>query len=389
MQFRDFSKAKEFARALNLNTYYDWRDYCDSGQLPIDIPKSPDHKYKESGWVSWGDWLGTGSIASFNRIYRPFYEAREFARSLNFSYKKDWIDFSKRKEFPEDLPKNPHQSYKELGWNGWGNWLGTGRKRMKPDDYREYLLARGFVRSLGLKSGSHWNEFCRQGLCPADIPNNPARVYKNKGWKGMGDWIGTDQPAYKNRVYKSFFEARSYVHQLTLKNGDEWKVFCKSGKLPNDIPATPSQVYQDSGWSGMGDWLGTGRIATQAMNYKIYEDARKYIHSLKIKTSTEWELYAKSGNRPTDIPSRPSKVYKNKGWENWGAWLGTGSLHPRDIDYLSFSKARETVHKLKIKSTKDWNEYSKEGKLQTNIPSNPQKKYAKSGWLNWSDWLGT
>jgi hypothetical protein len=44
---------------------------------------------------------------------------------------------------------------------------------------------------------------------------------------------------------------------------------------------------------------------------------------------------------------------------------------------------------LKIKSTKDWNEYSKEGKLQTNIPSNPQKKYAKSGWLNWSDWLGT
>ena len=41
-----------------------------------------------------------------------------------------------------------------------------------------------------------------------DIPNDPRQVYKNNGWQGMGDWLGTGTVAYKNIQYKPFNKER-------------------------------------------------------------------------------------------------------------------------------------------------------------------------------------
>ena len=37
--------------------------------------------------------------------------------------------------------------------------------------------------------------------------------------------------------------------------------YCRSGKKPNDIPATPEKVYADAGWAGSSDWLGNSTAA--------------------------------------------------------------------------------------------------------------------------------
>jgi hypothetical protein len=69
-------------------------------------------------------------------------------------------------------------------------------------------------------------------------------------------------------VFRSFEEARKFVHALRLKNRDEWAKYCK-GELagyeakPNDIPTNSRQTYRDQGWRGWGDWFGTGTIAVQ------------------------------------------------------------------------------------------------------------------------------
>lgn len=34
-----------------------WREYCESGQKPDNVPANPDEVYKDS-WTSWCDWLG-------------------------------------------------------------------------------------------------------------------------------------------------------------------------------------------------------------------------------------------------------------------------------------------------------------------------------------------
>ena len=75
----------------------------------------------------------------------------------------------------------------------------------------------------------------------------------------MGDCLGRKQVVKPEKIY--FEEARGYVHSLRLQNREEWRKFTKSGKLPKSIPADPANVYGDKGWKGMGDWLGTGRIA--------------------------------------------------------------------------------------------------------------------------------
>ncbi|MDC0323717.1 hypothetical protein OAM21_00825, partial [Verrucomicrobia bacterium] len=98
---------------------------------------------------------------------------------------------------------------------------------------------------------------CKSGKLPADIPANPESTYKGKGWTGFGDWLGTGNIASHRRQYRNFNAARVFARSLNLKSGSEWRVFCKSGKLPDDIPATPDRTYKDKGWKGIRDWLGT------------------------------------------------------------------------------------------------------------------------------------
>ena len=49
------------------------------------------------------------------------------------------------------------------------------------------------------------------------------------------------------------------------------------------FPANPSGVYKNDGWAGIGDWLGTGRIANQNMIYLPFEEARAFVHSLGLR----------------------------------------------------------------------------------------------------------
>ena len=113
--------------------------------------------------------------------------------------------------------------------------------------------------------------------------------------------------------FRPFAEARDYVHTLKLKNQEEWRAYSKSTTKPPDIPANPEEVYRKQ-WNGIGDWLGTGRIASRDMKFLPFEKAKDIVHSLGLKNKTEWEKYCKSGKRPKDIPSNPHGTYR-KYWK--------------------------------------------------------------------------
>ncbi len=57
--FRSFKEARKFARSLNLRTWKEWINLAKSGKLPSDLPKNPLHVYRNKGFVSVYDWLGT------------------------------------------------------------------------------------------------------------------------------------------------------------------------------------------------------------------------------------------------------------------------------------------------------------------------------------------
>jgi superfamily II DNA or RNA helicase len=374
---RPFEVARAFVQDLYLKSVKEWEAYCISGNRPADIPSNPQRTYTDS-WADWGDWLGTGRQGKFS--WRPFEEARDFARGLKLNGTEEWWTYCKSSKRPSDIPTAPYLVYAAAGWVDWGDWLGTGRGRI---DWRSFEDARAFVRGLKLKNGTEWRAYCLSGKKPSDIPNNPNETYPDVGWTSLSDWLGAGR---RMGGWRSFEEARTYVRSLGLKSQKEWEAYCKSGKKPDDIPRTPWRVYADD-WVSWADWLG-GRHHHRIGGWRPYEDARNYVHGLGIKSQTEWKAYCQSGERPEDIPASPSLVYTDD-WVNWADWLGNGKWAEKwaSRSWRPFEEARAFVHSLGLKSHKEWRAYRTSGNKPEDIPTHPEMAYADD-WVSWSDWLG-
>jgi hypothetical protein len=376
-QFLSFQDARNIVHYKKLKNTKQWRLFTKSKDFPSNIPSSPAKVYKNKGWVNVGDWLGTGTIAVFNKSFLPFNEAREFVKKLKIKNSGGWDSYCKSGNKPQNIPSSPSYSYKKE-YLGIKDWLGTGQRIV----YREYTDAKKFVKKLDLKSYKEWKEYCKSGNKPDNIPANPSTVYK-KEWTGYGDWLGTGTVASFNREYKTFEDARKFVQELNLKNQIEWIKYIKSGNKPEDIPAGPNTVYKKE-WRGSKDWLGTG----QRIVYREYTDAKKFVKKLDLKSYKEWKEYCKSGNKPQNIPAKPNDVYKNKGWKGVGDWLGTGTIAPQDRVYKTFEDAKKFVQELKIIGTKEWRELTKTKDFPKDIPKSPERVYIKQ-WTTWGEWLGT
>ena len=143
--------------------------------------------YKEK-WKGWGDWLGTGSIATRNRENWSFEKAKEYVRSLGLKSQHEWAKFCKSGRKPNGIPSTPNVTYKKY-WKGYGDWLGTGYVATFNREYLTFPEAREYVHSLGFKSREEWMNYCRSGKRPPDIPSTPNQVYESE-WKGC--LIGLD-----------------------------------------------------------------------------------------------------------------------------------------------------------------------------------------------------
>ena len=403
LSWMPFEEARGFARSQKLKRKRQWTEYTkgklpDLQPLPKDIPISPQSVYKNKGWEGFRDWLGSE--------YREFEKAREFARSLNLKNTYEWYQFAKGEypglsALPEDVPVGPFGAYKTKGWVGWGDWLGTGRVANSDRKFREFNLAREFVRSLGIRNKAQWRKYAKGKLpdlppLPDDIPIAPDVVYKNLGWEGIRDWLGTE--------YRELEKAREFVHSLGLNRKDQWIQYTNSGRpdlppLPKDIPVSPSKVYKDKGWTIWGEWLGTGRVAPKFREFREFEKAREFARSLGLNGQMQWRKYAKGKLPdlppiPEDVPSNVSLVYRDKGWISWGDWLGTGTVAPQYREYRNFKAAREFAHSLHLMSSREWGEYVTGDRpdlppLPRDIPSSPHKVYKDEGWISSGDWLGT
>jgi superfamily II DNA or RNA helicase len=381
--WRNFEDARIFARGLGLKSVIGWKEYCQAGQKPADIPYEPSKTYLRSGWYGYGDWLGTGAIAFRDRQIQPFKKARAFARNLKLKSSTEWWEYCQSGKRPKDIPANPNITYDD--WSGYGDWLGTSTRR---GNWRLFNEARAFARSLNLKSEAEWYAYARTQKRPVDIPAVPKHAYARDGWAGMGDWLGTGRIADQKRQYRTFKKARAFARGLDLKSETEWRAYIKSGKKPEDVPANPSRTYAEVGWAGMGDWLGTGTIAPYLREYRLFKKARAFVRGLGLKSQAEWNAYRKSGKKPADIPTNPYATYAEAGWAGMGDWLGTGTIAPHLREYLEFKKARAFTRSLKLKSYADWLKYCQSGRRPAYIPSNPDKTYASNGWAGIGDWLG-
>jgi superfamily II DNA or RNA helicase len=249
--------------------------------------------------------------------------------------------------------------------------------------------ARNYMHSKGLQNYQEWIVWSASKIRPINIPSSPAQVYKNEGYLSLGDWLGTGNIAPKYMYdYWPFKKARSFVHKLGLTNQEEWTEYLQSDKRSFKIPGNPARIYKNNGWINLGDWLGTGRVATREMVYRPFKDARKFARSLGLTTQVQWFDYCKSSKKPDDIPTSPRGTYKDQ-FTGFGDWLGTEKVANQKRNYKSFNDAREYSKRLKLSGKIAWEKWSADGNRPMDIPGNPRKTYKGKGWIGWSDWLGT
>jgi len=259
---------------------------------------------------------------------------------------------------------------------------------MKKMKYRPYAEARAFVHALGLKSYKEWGKYSKSGKRPLDIPSNPRDAYKNSGWIDNYDWLGTIKNHLKPSEYRSYEDAKKFLHPMNFKNVEEWTQFCKSGNKPKDIPNSPRKIYDKNGWISWGDFLGTGRIASQNMVFKTYEEAKEYIKQFNVKSKSEWSAFSKSDKKPADIPGSPDSTYKRTGeWISWGDFLSTGTIAPQNRVYKTYEEAVAFLKPFRLKNYDEWAEFSKSGKKPMDIPTNPELIYKNKGWVSYAHFL--
>ena len=207
------------------------------------------------------DWIGETYVKQKNKSkiaekYLSFEQAREFVHSLNLPGCKEWLEYVKTDKKPVTIPSNPYAVYKDK-WISYPDWLGVNTKSTRDiaKGFLPFEKARAYVRTLGFKNSTDWNAYAFSDKRAKEIPSQPAKNYKGKGWDSLMDWIGVDKKP-SAPVYVSYEEAREFVRSLHLKNVREWHIFTKSENMPVNIPPNPYEYYKGKGWVSYSDFIG-------------------------------------------------------------------------------------------------------------------------------------
>ncbi|MBC8267159.1 MAG: DEAD/DEAH box helicase family protein [Rhodospirillaceae bacterium] len=270
--------------------------------------------------------------------WRPFKEARGFVRKKNISSISEWkklVTYRSNSDdaniIPSDIPAHPEVAYKEFGWIDWPDWFGNDYTPNQNRTYWPYLKAMKYVRSLNIQSSVEWRKYCKGEIRelrskPDKIPAAPNQIYEENGWVDWHDWLGAGrQPGN----WISYTDCQNLARSLGVTSRSDWQKKHKQGiltaEVKGNVPMWVNQIYEGKGWTNWADFLGHKR---RIGGWKNFVEARKFAHSLDLKTKNDWVNYIKFGidgkqERPDNIPAKPDALYKDKGWISWPDWLGT------------------------------------------------------------------
>ena len=352
-----------------------WKDH----NKPLFIPASPNNFYKELNF-SWPDYLGTSTIhlltnaptitnqtfkeedyLETNQLgnqYLTFEKAKEYIYPLELS-RNSWRKWCTEKKRPDFIPVSPNVIYKDYGWSGWTDFFGN--------TMWTYQKAKEFVHSLNLESMSEWRKYYSKNK-PRHLPAAPARHYKEE-YISNNDWLGKEG-------YLPFEKARAFVHTLNLSGQVEWKVYCKSGNKPDNIPTVPEIAYKNKGWQGYSNWVGSSR-SRRVLNYPSFKKAREIAQSLNLSGQIDWKNYCKE-NTNRKLPVAPDQVYADTGWTNWGDFLGTNN---KSYSQVGLENINILLSLLKSFRTK-FNKLSDADKVNIILQGNAKELLRKLGNAN-------
>lgn len=157
----------------------------------------------------------------------------------------------------------------------------------------------------------------------------------------------------------------TYKEAQEINKKERWitsRQYYNNCKKFSKLPTHPDSFYREE-WNGWYNFLGTNPI-----NYPTYNKACKIISPLRLTSEKFYKkVYWKYG-----LPKNPQKVYKDKGWLGWVAFLGK---------YLPYNEVQKIASQWNSKT-----EYKSNYKQYEGLPSSPHRIY--KNWPGWNKFLG-
>lgn len=330
-----------------------------------------------------------------------FAYAKRLARQHAIKSPTEWVTFVKNRKSARPLPSKPQEVYAQ-DWTSWAEFLGSASRVGRAEEFWPFEKARKYVRGLSLSTKSEFQLFARSNRCPPEIPVAPHYVYLTSGWQGYADFLGAPvRGAAATKRYWTYEQARDYVQTLGFATTSQWSSWSRSDRRPPEIPVAPHLAYRGKGWSTWADFLGApyqkaSQLYGLRRSLKLlgYAKAREHVAQLGFETAQDFRIWARSGQRPENIPVHPEVTYAGKKWKGWSHFLGLGKVR-RGVglhstrDVLSYKAARTVVKPLNLKEATDYHALLKQGQLPNGLPAKPDEHYANDGWTSWGAFLGS
>ena len=356
--------------------------------------------------------------------YVPFDEALAHARSLNLAGQKEWYAWSKSSARPPTIAACPHKVYKDVGWQGYGHWLGTG-------NVRPGYPPKGGTAAKGRTPPSAAARARAETKAAASnaTPKPSTAAHRRTAVAPVRTSAG-DRPGSGPR-YVPFDEALAHARALGLANMLEWQAWSKSGARPPTIAACPHHVYKDVGWQGYGHWLGTGNVrpgyppksgtaakgrtppsaAARARteprvgeHVGVMWDGTLYRATVtacdhSVQTPYYTVRYEADGTSGTNLTTAahglaplPPRLERADTVASPAAATATatatmGAHDRRKKSFLPFGQALAYIRSLGLEKSTGWAAWSKSGSRPSNVPSQPSVIYKDAGWQGWDHWL--
>jgi hypothetical protein len=129
-----YSAAQALVKSLELKTPDDYMEMLKAGKLPNGLPAQPNEHYSDSGWTSWGAFLGSRS-RGVNQVttklkvredgFLKFPDARKFVRALAFPNTAAWFKYAASPRRPVYIPKEPWKTYFQEGYSSLEDFIGV------------------------------------------------------------------------------------------------------------------------------------------------------------------------------------------------------------------------------------------------------------------------
>ena len=101
---------------------------------------------------------------------------------------------------PPNVPADPRRVYKHDGWEGWGQWLGTGNIKAGTEHFLPLSEALAVAHALGLANQREWEVWGKEGMRPPNVPCRPDQVYTHGEWQGWAPPLaGVQQPRHRRQ----------------------------------------------------------------------------------------------------------------------------------------------------------------------------------------------